>query len=204
MAIPRARVIKAQPGDSRADFENMARWRAFVDVLDELLLDRRESVAEVVARTATRTGRSTSTQPLYGFTANLTGNRFWSTPGPYWQPPASRPTASGSAAPSAPTGPTAHARYAPPPVADEPLRTQQRRLARRLKPGEQRALQTLIRLGAALDVSFTTGELRSAFRTLAQRYHPDRHPGADDAERVRLGAMFAELTAAYGVLSGRQ
>jgi hypothetical protein len=77
----------------------------------------------------------------------------------------------------------------------------ERRSRRQLKPVEESALQTLLRLGAALDGNFTARELRSTFRTLAQRYHPDRHPHVSDAERTRLGSTFAELTSAYGVLN---
>jgi hypothetical protein len=98
-------------------------------------------------------------------------NRFWATQEPY-----------GATAPSA--------RSAPPPT----------RAVRSLSPGERSALETFVRLGASLDTAFTARELRSAFRTLAQQYHPDRHPHAAPAETLRLGSAFADLAAAYGVL----
>ncbi|MEP7310829.1 MAG: DnaJ domain-containing protein [Acidobacteriota bacterium] len=54
-------------------------------------------------------------------------------------------------------------------------------------------MDSLVALGAHLDASFTARQLRSAFRTLARRYHPDRHPSTSDAERARLARVFAEL-----------
>lgn len=42
----------------------------------------------------------------------------------------------------------------------------------------------------------TPDEIRSAFRKLALKYHPDRHPGDKDAE-----ARFKELAIAYDTLS---
>ena len=65
---------------------------------------------------------------------------------------------------------------------------------RRLTVGQQHALDALVRLGAKLGPNFTAGELRSAFRTLARRYHPDRHPVASQFERVRLSRQFTDLT----------
>ncbi len=172
----------------------MARWRAFVDVLDDLLSDRRESVADVVARTGTRRAvRTTSTQPLYTLNSPLR-NRFWSTPGPYQ-------TGAPATATAPRQRPQPEAPPAPRPEAPRSQAPRAPRIPRRLKPAEQTALQTLVNLGASLDGAFTARELRTAFRALAQRYHPDRHPGANDAERMRLGATFAELTSAYGVLS---
>jgi DnaJ-like protein len=40
-------------------------------------------------------------------------------------------------------------------------------------------------------------ELRSAYRRLARRYHPDRHPASTDGEKERLSGLFAEVTAHY-------
>lgn len=66
-----------------------------------------------------------------------------------------------------------------------------------LSPTEQRALDRLVDLGATIDASFTAEELRSAFRALARRYHPDRHPKASATERARLSSLFAQLRQAY-------
>jgi hypothetical protein len=44
--------------------------------------------------------------------------------------------------------------------------------------------------------------VRRAFRTLAVRLHPDRHPHASHDERAGLMRRFAELSAAYHSLTG--
>jgi hypothetical protein len=71
---------------------------------------------------------------------------------------------------------------------------------RTLSMKHQDALDTLLGLGARLDQDYTDGELRRAFRTLALRYHPDRHVDAGDAERAHLAALFARAHAAYELL----
>jgi hypothetical protein len=43
----------------------------------------------------------------------------------------------------------------------------------------------------------TLDALRGAYRTLARRYHPDRHPGCSPTERARLARLFAEATDSY-------
>ena len=68
---------------------------------------------------------------------------------------------------------------------------------------EQQAFDTLAALGAGLSPSFTAIELRSAFRQLARRYHPDRHTGCSDDEKLRLGQAFARAREAYRVLAER-
>ncbi len=65
---------------------------------------------------------------------------------------------------------------------------------RRLTASQQRALGDLIRLGANLRPDFTAHELRSAFRTLARCYHPDRHPLASKIEKARFSGLFTDLT----------
>ena len=66
-----------------------------------------------------------------------------------------------------------------------------------LTPTQQQAYDTFQRLGARLDAAFTRRELRTAFRRLALRYHPDRHPGSGAGETSRLSDAFRQLTAAY-------
>jgi DnaJ-domain-containing protein 1 len=44
--------------------------------------------------------------------------------------------------------------------------------------------------------------VRRAFRKLAALHHPDRHPGASDAEKALLAQRFSQITAAYHHLSG--
>ena len=72
-----------------------------------------------------------------------------------------------------------------------------RTTARMLSPRQHLALAQLIALGADLDADFSGDQLRSAFRSLARRYHPDRHPGISDSEKKRLSATFATVKVAY-------
>ena len=62
---------------------------------------------------------------------------------------------------------------------------------------ERQALEQFVALGASLTAEFTDGELRSAFRTLARQYHPDRHPGCGPFEQLRLSHTFASVCEAY-------
>ena len=55
----------------------------------------------------------------------------------------------------------------------------------------------------ALDDAASPGALRRAYRTLARRYHPDRHPGRNIAERQQLARLFAEATDRYRQLTRR-
>jgi hypothetical protein len=76
------------------------------------------------------------------------------------------------------------------------------RPARRLTPAQTHALDTLCALGAGLlSDTYTDAELKSAFRVLARRFHPDRHPGSSDAERARLARAFASACDAYRTLT---
>jgi hypothetical protein len=59
----------------------------------------------------------------------------------------------------------------------------------------RRALATL-----GLPAEATADDVHRAFKMLALRVHPDRHPGADDHEREVLSTHFARLTAAYHAL----
>ena len=65
---------------------------------------------------------------------------------------------------------------------------------RRLTTRQQCALEAFIRLGVNLRPDFTSRELRSAFRMLARRYHPDHHPSASENEKARLSRLFTDLT----------
>ncbi|MBN1607431.1 MAG: J domain-containing protein [Polyangiaceae bacterium] len=51
-----------------------------------------------------------------------------------------------------------------------------------------------------LPESAGAAEVREAFRRLASRYHPDRHPGASHEEKREMLRKFAELSHAYHVL----
>jgi hypothetical protein len=78
---------------------------------------------------------------------------------------------------------------APPP---RPARTR-----RTLSPRQREAFEAFVQLGARIDDDFTEQELRSMFRSLALRYHPDRHPGSSERERANLSVRFAQLHDAY-------
>ncbi|HWO10843.1 MAG TPA: DnaJ domain-containing protein, partial [Polyangiaceae bacterium] len=60
-----------------------------------------------------------------------------------------------------------------------------------------RALQTL---GLAGEPGVDA--VRAAFRQLARRWHPDRHPGANELTRAALCRRFAQITGAYEALIG--
>jgi hypothetical protein len=167
----------------------MSRWRAFVEVLDELLTDQAPADTLPAGRIGASLGLGGT--PLYGFAPQPLANRFWADPAT---------ARSGRLAdPGAPLSePRANDR--PHKRADDDRSSQVPTPVRDLTPSEDAALRTLVRLGAGLDRHFTSRQLRSTFRTLAQRYHPDRHPQATPAERTQLGAAFAELTQAYGLL----
>jgi hypothetical protein len=72
--------------------------------------------------------------------------------------------------------------------------------ARELTLRQQRALDELIALGAELTADFTAATLRRAFRVLARRYHPDRHPDCTPVDHARLSRLFAGLTDNYRCL----
>lgn len=58
---------------------------------------------------------------------------------------------------------------------------------------QRRALEGLIELGADLTPDFTAAELRSAYRRLALKYHPDRHSASSEGEKARLTRVLADL-----------
>jgi hypothetical protein len=80
------------------------------------------------------------------------------------------------------------------------LETPQPRRRRTLSMKQQHALDALLALGARIGSDFTDAELRSVFRELALRYHPDRHTSRSDAERDRLARLFARAHEAYELL----
>jgi hypothetical protein len=72
----------------------------------------------------------------------------------------------------------------------------------RLSAQERRALAALNDLGADLVIeSLSSTSLRRAFRRLARRYHPDRHPGSTAAEQERMSRVFIEAAEHYRVLA---
>ncbi|HEY3381741.1 MAG TPA: J domain-containing protein [Vicinamibacterales bacterium] len=78
-----------------------------------------------------------------------------------------------------------------------------RRPVRHLSATEQQALDCLRGMGAqSLHADFTDAEVKSAFRALARKFHPDRHPGSGDQERARLARAFASVCDAYRTLAG--
>lgn len=85
-------------------------------------------------------------------------------------------------------------------VSNSERRSTPSRPQRALSPQEQEALAAFVQLGADIGDDFTHAELRSVFRSLALRYHPDRHPGSSDGEKARLSVSFAQLHAAYETL----
>lgn len=82
-------------------------------------------------------------------------------------------------------------------AAAERVTPQPSRPGRLLTDRQQQALAHMVGLGAALDANFTIRDLKTAFRTLARLYHPDRHPGSSEFEQARLGRQFAVLHDAY-------
>ena len=74
------------------------------------------------------------------------------------------------------------------------------RPTRSLTARQRRALDLLRDAGADLHDDYLASELKSAFRRLAQRLHPDMHPRASIDERAELSARFRGVREAYGVL----
>jgi hypothetical protein len=104
---------------------------------------------------------------------------------------------------------TGHLRAVPAPPAERPAApaasrtapvTMPARPVRRLTVVQRRSLDALIGFGAAIHADFSAGQLRSAFRTLALRYHPDRHPFADNSEKAALASHFSAMTTSYETL----
>jgi hypothetical protein len=81
----------------------------------------------------------------------------------------------------------------PRPAAARPVRS--------LGPAERHALDELVGLGARLREDFTSAELRSAFRALARRFHPDRCIGQTPADQAHAARVFAFIVGHYRCLS---
>ena len=71
---------------------------------------------------------------------------------------------------------------------------------RKLTPLQQRSLDAFVDAGASIGPDFSADEVRSAYRRLARRFHPDRHPLAADEEKAALSRQFAAVTSDYEVL----
>lgn len=90
----------------------------------------------------------------------------------------------------------------PPPWAAKGYpRTAAHRPARMLGPAERHALDELNGLGARLHEDFTGAELRSAFRALARRFHPDRCTGQPPADQAHAARTFAFIVGHYRCLA---
>jgi len=72
---------------------------------------------------------------------------------------------------------------------------------RRLSLREQGAFDELQALGGTLPVDFTFDQLRSVFRSLARRYHPDRHSDSRTHDKTWLAEQFTRARDAYQVLA---
>lgn len=83
------------------------------------------------------------------------------------------------------------------------VRPEPARPAPRLSSAQRAALECLRGFGAGLDEACSDDELKSAFRNLALRFHPDRHPQVADGDREYLASAFGRITEAYRVLAPR-
>lgn len=67
----------------------------------------------------------------------------------------------------------------------------------RRAPSRGEALQVL-----GLEPGATRHDIQQAFRRLAHRYHPDRHPEVSAVQKAKLMVQFSHLTHAYHTLLG--
>lgn len=101
---------------------------------------------------------------------------------------------------------------APRPRADDPtipapLETEEFLTGRPRKRGASADQSPLRRTTSALGVlglgeGASSADIRRAFRELAGKHHPDRHPGLNAEERAQLFRRFAEISRAYHALTG--
>ncbi len=167
----------------------MVPGQAFADVLDGWLTG---------ASGLTDTRLRTSASPLRGGIA--TQPFIWYEPRRSPATPGQRSAVLRNTLPSAPAA-TRHSTPTPaPPHAPSVAPALPTRPVRHLTIGQRQALDALVALGARLDDAFTARDLRSAFRTLARRYHPDRHPALDGRDAARLAAHFTRAREAHDQL----
>ncbi len=134
----------------------------------------------------------TASEPQPGISSMPGGQRGWH--------PAYLLNGTWPAGGSATAQPAARRAYAA--EASTPRPTPLGRPARVLSLAQRRALDCLRSFGAvSLDETFTDDEVKSAFRALALRFHPDRHPGVRDEDRRYLADAFDRMTQAYRQLT---
>ena len=161
----------------------MARRSVFARMLDEKLQDTR---TERDARQDAQEARARAVAPPHPLLFAAPFRPF--RPSPYARvvPPSASHSSSPGGARATP-GNSASARDAARWPIGAPVRPA---LQRQLSRSAQESLDALNALGAALTPDFTREELRSAFRALARRHHPDRHPGADPSVQTTLARTF--------------
>ncbi|MEZ5415819.1 MAG: DnaJ domain-containing protein [Vicinamibacterales bacterium] len=174
---------------------------SFAEVLDEALARARAGAARRAAWSEAASPRSADP---FLFSRPFSAGAAWAReyPRPATAPvsPAPPPVSPEPAAAPKPARRVSDAGRTPPPPAPPtpgPPPASPRRAPRLLTAAERRALRDLVRLGASLSDAFTDDELRREYRRLALSLHPDRHPEAPAAERMRLAAAFAGATDAY-------
>lgn len=84
----------------------------------------------------------------------------------------------------------------PRPAAPPPPRVEARQLGDR----EERALATLVTLGATLTAAFTADDIKREYRRLALRHHPDRRRAGALRDATAASATFAAIADAYRCL----
>ena len=174
---------------------------SFADVLDEALARARAGAARRVAWSEAASPRSADP---FLFSRPFPAGAAWAReyPRPSTPPvnPASPPVSPEPVVAPKPARRVSEAGPTPPPPAPPPPGpppASPRRAPRQLTAAERRALDVLVGLGASLGDAFTEDELRREYRRLALSLHPDRHPAAPAAERIRLAGAFARATDAY-------
>jgi hypothetical protein len=173
----------------------MRRGMAFADVLDETLAVYRTTEGLAVPPPAA----FTYARPLGFFAFGVVKPQPAS--GGLAIDAVSAPTPRIAATAQAQTQAQAPQRVAARPQPQQPRYSRASRpSARALSPRHRRALLRLVELGADISTDFTAEELRSAYRGLARRYHPDHHPQTSDAEKRQLAYLFTQARDSYAEL----